>query len=589
MRPSRENSVKSRPQVPSRRLYERLAVAPAAVVLALVWLAPALLTHAPEQRGTLQPLRGKPIRQPSALVRTQQPTQQHGARAAASGVTGVRGAKPEPRLYRRLARIRRARPKPFPFPRAIEPHKRAALTQIPADEVADTEGTVPPAARLPIPRGPRPPGSGSLDVQANFPGIQQTLWNPPDGGLAVGPSHLVTTVNTSIRIADRLGASLLETTLEDWFGLQGGVTAGDPRVLYDHFAGRWLVLGTTFDFDPLASYMMVSVSETGDPTGSWRTYALDFQRTSVGETDDFLDYPTVGLDQQAFYLSGNMFNRFTGAYRGIRLRVYGKQQFYAGAPDVDGTEFDRLGGTETFTLQPCLTFGTPGVEWLAWSDFGRSDRLTCYTLTNPLAPDGPVLGGPYSLQVDRYSIPANAQQRGTRQQLNTGDARVQSAVFSNGSLWIAQHTNQRWRGDDRARTAVRWYEIEPQPAGEGFQLLLRQEGTTGRKKTDFFYPALMPDAGDNVSIVYELAGPGHFPGVGAMARLASDPPGQIPRNVVLAAGQGPFREISPSRRVRWGDYCGIARDPVIPSLTWVEGQLAAGGDRWSTRIAAIRP
>src|SRR5439155_16633771 len=150
---------------------------------------------------------------------------------------------------------------------------------------------------------------GSVSFSPDVSGIADTGWTPPDGAVAAGPSQVMEVVNTTFRIMDRTGLSLFEARLEDWFKLPPDIQAGDPRVLYDQFAGRWIMLASTFDLDPAGGFVLITISDTSDAMGQWTNFRLPF--TPAGKTASalWLDYPAVGFDDQAIYISGNVFQR----------------------------------------------------------------------------------------------------------------------------------------------------------------------------------------------------------------------------------------------------------------------------------------
>ena len=57
---------------------------------------------------------------------------------------------------------------------------------------------------------------------------------PPDVAGAVGPNHLMTMLNTDVRIQDRLGHTNLTISLSNWWGFTFQ-DVGDTRVIYDPY------------------------------------------------------------------------------------------------------------------------------------------------------------------------------------------------------------------------------------------------------------------------------------------------------------------------------------------------------------------
>ena len=139
---------------------------------------------------------------------------------------------------------------------------------------------------------------------------------PPDTNGAVGPNHYVQMVNSSVAVYDKTGATLM--TPKPINGLWS-VTPnsecfthnnGDPVVLYDQLADRWLVsqFVTTATAPTVPNYAQcIAISQTADPTGAYFLYEFD------ESADTFSDYPHLGVWPDGYYMSTNQFpNSTTG-------------------------------------------------------------------------------------------------------------------------------------------------------------------------------------------------------------------------------------------------------------------------------------
>jgi len=66
---------------------------------------------------------------------------------------------------------------------------------------------------------------------------------PPDSHAAAGPNHLVNVANTTIRFHQKDGTLDLDTSLASFFAALSPVNATfDPKVLYDQYEGRFVVV-----------------------------------------------------------------------------------------------------------------------------------------------------------------------------------------------------------------------------------------------------------------------------------------------------------------------------------------------------------
>ena len=165
--------------------------------------------------------------------------------------------------------------------------------------------------------------------------------NPPDTVGDVGPSHYIQMINHSsgatFRIFDKSGNPIAGPSVLDALAPAGSNCAnglGDPVVLYDPLAGRWLMS----EFSNAGNQLCVYVSKTADPvSGGWWFYAFT--------APDFPDYPKYGVWPDAYYVSSN---EGTGSpvYALDRANMLngatarGAQRFTA--PDMAGFSFQTL-------------------------------------------------------------------------------------------------------------------------------------------------------------------------------------------------------------------------------------------------------
>ena len=127
--------------------------------------------------------------------------------------------------------------------------------------------------------------------------------SPPDPNGAVGPNHVVTMANLHFQIFDKSGNSLFGPAANNtlWSGFGGDCqtdNAGDPVVLYDQLADRWIL--TQFTTSGPTFFECVAVSQTNDPTGSFFRYA-------IATGNNFPDYPKGGVWPDAYYFSTREF------------------------------------------------------------------------------------------------------------------------------------------------------------------------------------------------------------------------------------------------------------------------------------------
>ncbi|TME62930.1 MAG: hypothetical protein E6I51_05565, partial [Chloroflexi bacterium] len=173
-------------------------------------------------------------------------------------------------------------------------------------------------------------------MSSSFEGIGQGFagftvqYAPPDTNGAVGPSNFVQTVNVSFAVFTRTGSLLygpakINTLFTGFGGLCETDNDGDPSVVYDQLADRWLI--TQFAVSGANGSSMpylecIAISTSGDPTGSY--YRYSFPRSY------FPDYPKLGLWPDAYYMSTNDFSG--NSFAGATTWAFDRARMLAGAP-----------------------------------------------------------------------------------------------------------------------------------------------------------------------------------------------------------------------------------------------------------------
>src|SRR6266478_7613382 len=186
------------------------------------------------------------------------------------------------------------------------------------DQVVQSETTAPITGNMP---------STQLNFDGvPFPGVACNC-APPDTNGEVGATQYMQIVNEGYQVFDKasgasqLGPSGIATL---WNGL-GGVCqnngSGDPVVLYDQLANRWVI--SQFAGVSVPTDECVAVSTTSDATGSYNRY--DFHLGS-----NFFDYPHLSVWPDGYYMSMNVFNSSGTAFLGPQAFAFDRSRMLAG-------------------------------------------------------------------------------------------------------------------------------------------------------------------------------------------------------------------------------------------------------------------
>ncbi|MFM7141070.1 MAG: hypothetical protein ACKO2K_04040, partial [Alphaproteobacteria bacterium] len=205
---------------------------------------------------------------------------------------------------------------------------------------------------------PAAPVVPSLAAVGGFQGLGDSNTSiPPDTMGAVGPSHVVTMLNTQVRIQDKTGSTASTVSLSTFWTSGTGLSGSpfDPHVVYDSLSGRWIA---TVDANGGAatSKVFFAISATNDPTGTWKYYSITADSTGT----DWADFPGLGVNSTWIAITNNMFTVAANAFSGVKMWVIDKSTALAGAASLTITTFspgfDTAGGADGFAMQPAITF-----------------------------------------------------------------------------------------------------------------------------------------------------------------------------------------------------------------------------------------
>ena len=410
-----------------------------------------------------------------------------------------------------------------------------------------------------------------------FEGQGFTAVNPPDPTMDVGPNHVVQMINDGdgsiIQIWDKMGTVLMGSFLMD--GITTIPGAGDPIVVYDHMADRWLLT----EFGDIGNRLIAMVSTSPDPLGTYNVYEF--------VTPNFPDYPKYGLWPDAYLVTTN---------EGDAQAVYAMDRvnMLAGNPATI-QRFTDLERFQTLNFQaatpvnlsgPTLpSGGEPGIimriaddGWTGVDD----DRLEIWELTVDFAtPANSMLTGPTNLLTDPFDTelcgftafacfqqPSGPQLDPLREVLMN---KVFYRNFGTHETIVATHVTDV---DGNDRGGVRWYELRR--SGGPWQIF--QQGTYAPDDGDSRWMAAIAINGDgSIGLAYNVSSTNTFPSLRYTGRTFCDPPGEMGiAETVIADGAGN------NGSNRYGDYSDMNVDPVDGSF-WFTGEYNPSS-QWSTKM-----
>src|SRR5437899_4163254 len=259
------------------------------------------------------------------------------------GIAGVAGRKATVNFTDLARQEARAAPAPR-TPRVV--HSPMPAPKEPADRVSPPrEGSksAAPAEAGPAPLSPAP--------ASNFLALpDDTTAMPPDTPGAVGPNHLMTTLNTQIRIQDRSGTVLSTVSMDSFWASLGSPSAFDPRILYDPYGGRW-IFAASANGNSTASAVLIGVSQTSDPMGAWNLFSVDADASNAS----WADFTSVGFNKDWIVVNMNMFTvNPSPTFVQSNVWVFTKASLYDNISPA--APFRLFSDANSSTLVPAITY-----------------------------------------------------------------------------------------------------------------------------------------------------------------------------------------------------------------------------------------
>jgi hypothetical protein len=488
--------------------------------------------------------------------------------------------------------------------------------------------SAPPGAKDPVVQKVKGTGPISVPIQS-FDGIclpfgppcalpSSCSCLPPDTNGEVGTTQYVQMVNTDFAVFSKTGTVLRTATpINQLWANAGGECAihndGDPVVLYDQLAHRWLLsqfIATPSDTEEYGQ--CIAVSTTNDATGSYYLYEFHFGRT-------FHDYEKLSVWPDAYYMSSNEFPDGQPTSSGAGAFAFERAKMLAGMParvvyfdeapnnppggqyigqlpsDLDGSRVPPAGSPSYFaevddagSVPP--TGGGDGFVMRLWKFHVDWSNPAGSTFGNGGRPSYELPVAPFVRPQCVYGYGDCVPQRGGPQGLDVlGDRLMFRLSYRNFGSYASLLLNHTVKAD--TREGIRWYEVRVPTGGAAS---IYQQGTYA--PTDpvtnplwRWMGSVAQDKKGDIAAGYSASGPNDYPSVRYTGRAAGDPLGQMTQAEQVAyTGTGPQTEVEG----RWGDYSDLTVDPSDDCTFWYTQEYLAEDTAvigtWRTRVVSFK-
>lgn len=422
--------------------------------------------------------------------------------------------------------------------------------------------------------------SDSFFIAQNFPGIAQTNYNPPDDYIAAGPNCIMMVVNNIFRIYDKEGNILKTINAADWYSnLLPGAAPVDPKVLYDQFDNRWIMVWLYINHTGLKSYYLISTSDDDDPNGIWFNWILPSNVNGNVPSNNWGDYEGVGFDDKAVYLTSNQFT-FSGTYDYVKIRILNKSDIYINSNPGTVTWNDIWNITvpgnsnSASYLRPVRMRSLSDAYYLFYLPNAGGNFCAVYKLLNSIS--NPVLTAA-AYQIDNFSLAPDAHQLGGSMTIEGGGSALRNEpVFKDGMLYAVHAIKNP---NVTSLSCLHYLAIDP------VRGIVDRDAAIGDNEHYLFYPALTVDNNDNVIISYSRSSSKEY--AGGYFTLIPNKSGIPQSSTILKRGNAYYYKNN-SGRNRWGDYSGTWIDPVDSGSFWICTEYVEALNTWGTWIGNVK-
>lgn len=395
-------------------------------------------------------------------------------------------------------------------------------------------------------------------------GLDDTGIYPTSPDIAVGRNRVVIVANSLFQVRDRCGNEIAAATFEEQFGLTAGYQAYDARVVFDEWHNRFVMTFHALNNASQLFHLCVCAS-TDDTAEEWIWYRIPF--AAAGR---FGDAVSVAVSPYGIYLSGNEFSFGTYTYHGATIVELDKEDIYAAAGVTVYAHRElthAADASQATSARPAKSHSYPGAMYFVSAKTTAASTYTLYTLTG--VPGNSSLA---SVNVDATAYaPAPNVQQPNASLVRMPDCRVADAVYDAGRISLVQ-TIQRPGATTTA--TVRIVEITPATAGAA----VKYYGGT----TSYFYPAVDIDDFGRLGLLFSRVSTSSF--ISAEYSLLTFAAAAGHGSAVCLPGEANYSRGSAPHR--WGNYCGITRDPVDRRTFWMHGAYASSSpvNTWETGV-----
>jgi hypothetical protein len=388
-----------------------------------------------------------------------------------------------------------------------------------------------------------------------------------------------------------LGPAAISTIFAGIPAPWNGTNNGDPIVLYDQAANRWII--TEFSLPPGNYAELVAVSQTSDPTGAWYRYVFQFGNKMP-------DYPKFGIWPDGYYLSVNQFVNGT-SWGGVGACALERTKMLAGDPTAQMVYFDLGASSDPESMLPADWDGTaPPIAnepnyFTYFNDWSSTteDYLKIWQFhVDWTTPANSTFSEGYSLVTTSFDSQLCTATRGrcipqpgtTIKLESLSDRLMYRLQYRNFGGYRGMVTNHTVDVDGNGHAGIRWYELR----NTGSAWTIYQQGTYSPDASHRWMGSVAMNTNGDIALGYSVSNSTSvYPTIRYTGRRATDALGQMTvaeQTIIDGTGN------QTGTACRWGDYSCMSVDPADDQTFWFTTEYiqTSGTANWKTRIASFK-
>ncbi len=485
-----------------------------------------------------------------------------------------------------------------------------------------------------------------------YAGTQSPL-EPPDQALCAGNGFVVEGGNLAFAVHNFAGTPLTAVTADNQFFNRSPVVISpgppavfgdflsDPKCYFDPVGHRFIQ--TILEIDAPGNvdgsdrtHVLVAVSATADPTGTWRLFSFDtsddgnFGTPAHTGCPCLPDQPLLGANRDGIFIDTNEFQLLPGnfPFNGAQIYAFGRRALeQAGAGDAPGFVHLNVGTVPTGdpnlpfwgSVQPATSpaplagtefLMTGGPEDIFQNNAPLDNRIAAWALIGTGSLDGahPALALQHRvLTSEVYGLPINTgatQKAGPTplrdalgdtdplETINGNDSRMNQVVAADGQLFSGVNTTVTSAGGPD-RIGIAFFVVGAKNDRGHLAATIDRQGYLAVNGENVLFPSIGVTAAGRGAMSFSLSGPDFFPSAAFVRFDQRGPVGQIH---LVGAGTAPedgfsgYAAFGGNGVARWGDYSAAVADGA--GHVWLAAEYIPGGTRsifanWGTFFSRL--